>query len=664
MKQRINTFIFKVLIVIFSCAACSQTTKTKFGVQPIFSDNMVLQQGKEIPVWGTAPPRSGIEIQFRNQKVKTKADSRGKWLARLQPENVSLNEKMTIQCGNKKLTFSNVAVGEVWIASGQSNMEVPLVNDWAPVKNGIQEAANANFPDIRLFSVGHNSSNRPVDTLESAGWKPCTPTTIRNFSAIAYFFGREIHQDLEVPVGLIQSTWGGTLAEAWTSAASLELMEDFTRSVQKLQSMPTDLETQQKIYEKDKFDLNIERSRKDPGIMGSDTLFIKTLLRETDWDTIHLPDFWENSRLGVFDGSVWFRKHVEIPFGEASAEFTLGLGSPEDLYEVWINGRKIAQSQMWSPAKQYKIPTGVLRSGDNAITLRVTDFQGSGGFNGKPSDFFLSSEGGFFADLGGKWFMHAGYNQREIETIALEPGDPNRPSTLFNGMINPLIPFAFKGVIWYQGESNTGMAWQYRHLFTNLINDWREKWKEGDFPFYYVQLANYMKYKPYPADDMWAELRESQTLALELPETGMAVSIDIGEAENIHPANKQDVGKRLSLLALNKTYGKDIPSSGPVFSSYTAGNGSISLFFENVYGGLKINDGSKLNGFAIAGEDKHFVWADAEIVGNTVIVKNKDIPLPVAVRYNWSANPNGNLVNSANLPASPFRTDDWDLITK
>jgi sialate O-acetylesterase len=658
-------FIVPCLIaIIFMVSSCSNRQDIKLELVPLFSDNMVLQQQKEIPIWGEAPPNSNVVVSFRNQLLKTKSDNKGKWIVRLRAEGVGRNETLTIKCKGEKREFKNVAVGEVWIASGQSNMEVPLVNDWGPIKNGFQEAANAHYPDIRLFTVERNCAVRPIDTISTDGWKPCSPVTVRNFSATAYFFGRELYNEIHVPIGIIQTAWGGTVAEAWTSAESLELMEDFTNSVQKMSNLPSTIEGRQKQYEKDNFDLHIEISRKDPGIMGKDTLFNKKGLNESEWGTMNLPGLWENTPFGVFDGSVWFRKHVEIPLELTLKEMTLHIGSSDDMDEAWVNGRKVGQSTMWGDARHYKIPAGIIRSGDNIITLRVSDFQGAGGFNGKPDDFYLSGPNNFRVDLSGEWLIHAGYNKRDIETIALKSGDPNLPTVLFNGMINPLIPYAFKGVIWYQGESNTGMAWQYRDLFQTLINDWRTHWNCGNFPFYFVQLANHMQRNEQPVDDMWAELREAQTLALQLPNTGMAVTIDIGDANNIHPENKQDVGKRLALWALKNDYGKAIPCAGPLYKNFIVDENSILIFFDHTYNGLAKAGGKPLTGFAIAGEDKHFVWADAEIIKNSVIVSNKDLPNPVAVRYAWSSNPDCNLINSANLPASPFRTDDWDLITK
>ncbi len=653
--------VFSMISVLF-ISGCTDEKESRFEMLPLFSDNMVLQQHKEVPIWGIAPAGAKVKVTFRNQSLETKADNKGKWIVRLLPEDVGLNETLTIQCKRDKKVFTNVAVGDVWLASGQSNMEVPLVNEWGVVNNDKWEAANANYPDIRLLFIERNASLTPVDTIASEGWKPCKPETAKDFSATAYFFGRELYKEIKIPVGLILSSWGGTVAEAWTSAESLELLEDFTSVMQKVKSLPHDHEGQMKVYEEDDLQMHKEMAKADPGIAGEDTIFAKLSTRDEGWSVMTLPGLWETTEIGAFDGTVWFRKHIEVPFEYSGKEMMLNVGPSDDFDEAWVNGRKVGQNGMWGKPRHYKVPAGVVKTGDNVITLRVSDYQGAGGFIGESKDFSLVCND-LNIDLSGEWLMHVGYNNREIVTSPLKPGDPNCPTVLFNGMINPLIPYAIKGAIWYQGESNTGKAWQYRTLFPAMIKDWRNYWKE-DFPFYYVQLANHLPRNEQPVDDMWAELREAQSLALELPNTGMAVTIDIGEAEDIHPGNKQDVGKRLALWALNKTYNKDVPFSGPLYKSSDIIGNKVIIHFEHVYDGLKTSDNGTLKGFSIAGEDQKFYWAEAKIEGNSVVVSSSQVSNPESVRYAWSSNPECNLINSANLPASPFRTDDWKLITK
>ncbi len=661
-KKLSNLFIILNMVLITFLSGCSIDNETKLSMEPLFSDNMVLQQGKEVPVWGVAPKGAKVKVTFRDQVIVSKSDEKGKWVIRLKPEEAGLNETLSVECKRDKVIFKNVAVGEVWLASGQSNMEVPLVNNWGIVNNDKWEAANANYPDIRLLFIERNASLVPVDTISSRGWQVCTPETAKDFSATAYFFAREIYKNLNIPVGIILSSWGGTVAEAWTSAESLELLEDFTSTVQKIKNLPDDFEGQNEVYKEDDLKMHKEMASADPGISGEDTIFAKISTNDSGWLTMDLPGLWENTDFGAFDGTVWFRKHVDLPFEVSGKEMMLNIAPSDDFDEAWVNGKKVGQSGMWGEPRHYKVPVGVTKTGNNVITLRVSDFQGAGGFNGEPSNFSLTC-GDWNMDISGEWLIHEGYNNKVIVTTPLKPGDPNCPTVLFNGMIKPLLPYAIKGAIWYQGESNTGKAWQYRTLFPAMINDWRKQWDE-DFPFYYVQLANHMKRNGQPVDDMWAELREAQSLALNLPSTGMAVAIDIGEAEDIHPGNKQDVGKRLALWALNKTYGKEIPFSGPLYKRHDIVDNKMIIHFDHIYDGLNASDSGNLKGFAMAGEDQKFYWAEAKIEGNTVVVTCSDVKHPESVRYAWSSNPECNLVNSANLPASPFRTDDWKLITK
>jgi sialate O-acetylesterase len=651
-----------LLLSIF--VGCNKQTHIPLAMQPLFSSNMVFQQQQDIHIWGVATSGTTVTVHFKNQKVSVKTNPNGKWTIKLKPEPISYNEKLIIETKAERIELNNIAVGEVWIASGQSNMEVALVNNWGPIINGETEAQNAQYPDIRLFTVGRNATTQAVDTIHSSGWKVCTPETVKDFSAAAYFFGRELHKELNVPIGLISSSWGGTVAEAWTSHETLGYMENYTALVAKIRALPHNDSAQFVQFEEDNSQMHNEMALLDPGIEGTDTIFTNPLYDHSDWMVLDLPVLWESTLFGVFDGSAWFRKNLEIPADFITGQLTLNLGPSDDMEEAWINGVKVGQSNFWGKPRTYQIPAGLLLPGDNSITLRVSDFQGAGGFNGKESDFYIANDAGKKLDISKTWHIHAGYNKQDIETVPLMPGDPNRPTVLFNGMINPLIPFGFKGVIWYQGESNTGSAWQYRDLFSSLITDWRKHWQAGDFPFIYVQLANHMARNLQPVDDMWAELREAQTLALKLPNTGMAVAIDIGDALDIHPGNKQDIGKRLALWALNKSYAKDIAFSGPQYKNHKIEGNKIVVSFDHVLNGLNTADNNKLKGFAIAGNDKKFVWAKAKTDGDKVIVWSDEIENPVAVRYAWSANPECNLINSALLPASPFRTDNWKLLTQ
>ncbi len=486
----------------------------------IISDNMVLQADLKDPIWGWAEPGEKVTVAVAGQTASAAADKDGRWEVRLGPIKAGGPLEMTV-AGKNTLTVKNILVGEVWVCSGQSNMEFGLKG----ANNGMQEVEAAKVPKIRLFRVEKATSREPLKDCKGQ-WMECTPETAGGFSAVAYFFGRDLQKVLDVPVGLIGTYWGGTPAEAWTSADILKSDTDFKA-----------------IY--DRFQESLANYPK-------------------------AKENWEANR--------------------------------ESIMKKWEESAKKAKAE------------------------------------GKPEP---RKPGG--------------------------PGDPatsaGGPSNLYNAMIAPIVPYGIRGATWYQGESNAGRAYEYRRLFPAMITDWRKHWGEGDFPFLFVQLANFMARKDQPADSAWAELREAQTMTLKLPQTGMAVIIDIGDEKDIHPKNKQDVGRRLALGALGTVYGKDMVYSGPMYDSMKVEGGAIRLTFKHVGGGL-VARGEKLTGFAIAGEDRKFVWADARIDSETVVVSSKEVAKPVAVRYAWADNPECNLYNKAGLPASPFRTDDWPGITQ
>lgn len=503
-----------LMICVFACGLLNADIK----LPSLFSDHMVLQRGINIAIWGNASPNERIRVRLQLQgssekqiEVQCTASADGKWKTYLPPMQAGGPYELTVSSeGGEAITISDILIGDVWVCSGQSNMEWPVARS----ANAEQEIASANYQSIRLFMVRKVViSDKPVDDPQGK-WQVCSPETVRDFSAVGYFFAREIHEHLKVPIGMIQAAWGGTPAESWTS-------------MQALSSDP---------------DLRI------------------------------ILDNW--------------KKIVEA-YPEALKRY-------EERLKQWEEEARKAKEE------------------------------------GKPIPRRPSPPMG--------------------------PGHHWQPSGLFNGMIAPLTQFAIKGVIWYQGESNTGRAAQYRKLFPTLINDWRRAWGI-DFPFLFVQLANFMQRKPKPSESAWAELREAQLLTfLKVPKTGMAVAIDIGEADDIHPKNKQDVGKRLALAARAIAYGESIVFSGPIFNKIAIEGNKIRIYFKHVGSGLMAK-GEKLTGFAIAGEDGKFVWANAEIDGDTVVVWNPQIDKPVAVRYAWSDNPDCNLYNKEGLPASPFRTD-------
>jgi len=657
--------IFKPGLLILFAFLLTSCNKTTFIELPLlFSDNMVLQQNTNAKVWGKSDPNAQVFVEGSwGINAKCQADATGNWMLELPTIEAGGPYSIKISSGNISKSFSNVLLGEVWVCSGQSNMEMPLISNWAHVNNAEIEASKANYENIRLFTVGKNISFIPIDTMLASGWLICDSNSVKDFSATAYFFGRELYKELNVPIGLINASWGGTVAEAWTSKNGLLNLDDFAAIAEKINHLNSSRDSLKRQFEQDSIEMFKEIQLADKGFDNGVALYAQPGFDDTDWVIVDLPVMWETTSLGNYDGSTWFRKEVDLSQNIANSNLTLTYGAPDDWDEAWFNGVKIGENNEWNVLREYSIPQGLAKAGKNIITIRIYDYTGWGGFMGEPEDFQLISENGSSISIDNGWLAHKGFDFQDIKTIPVSLTEPNQPTVLFNAMINPLIPYTIQGAIWYQGESNAGRAYQYRKLFKTMISDWRAQWKQGDFPFYFVQLANYLVSNTEPVDDTWAELREAQTIALDLSNTGMAVTIDIGDENDIHPGNKQEVGRRLALNALAKTYGKEVAYSGPMYQSMNIVDNKIELAFDNVYDGLQAN-GNELTGFAIAGENKHFYWANAEIENNKVLVWSNNVSQPVAVRYGWSSNPDCNLENSAGLPASPFRTDDWTNITK
>lgn len=642
-------FLFTLLLSGVNCFSQG------ISLSPLFSDAMVLQRDKPIPVFGNAAANGKITVFFRDQKKQTTADENGKWMVKLDSEIYGGPDMLTVKTKSETLDIKDVYVGEVWICSGQSNMELPMISNWAHVNNALEEVKNAKHSKIHLFKVEQNTSFHALDKFASKGWSVCTPETVADFSAAAYFFGRDLDKSLNMPIGLIQTAWGGTVAEAWTSGETLKTLSDFKEKIIKIEKLPSDKEDLEEKFKKDLETFYKEVAVADIGINGTDTVFASVGVDDTNWMAMNLPGMVESTKIGSIDGAIWFRKTIELSADEANKPMILHIAPPDDSDETWFNGVKVGESTEWDVPRKYKIPANLVKAGKNVITVRLTDLRGAGGFMGEKSDFALTSEDGFRMELAKNWKCKVGYDMKTIKTIPIELNDPNQPSVLFNAMINPLIPYAFKGVIWYQGESNVGRAEQYKELFPAMITDWRKEWGVDEFPFLFVQLASYLKRNTDPVEDSWSELREAQRYTLNLKNTGMAVAVEIGDADNIHPGNKQDVGKRLALWARNKVYGEDIPYCGPTYKAMFAKNSSLVVEFDQCYEGLTASDKREVTGFAIAGKDGVYHWAKAKINGNKIILSSDQVANPVSVRYAWSSNPDCNLVNSANLPASPFQ---------
>jgi len=657
-----TTNLFRLIVVLIAVSAAN--VRADVRLPSIISDNMVLQQDVRVRIWGNAKPGERVSVTVKNKSANAVADAQGQWQVWLDPLKAGGPLELTVK-GDNVLTVKNVLVGEVWLCSGQSNMEWPLVN----ATGGAQAVAQANYPEIRLFTVTKNTSPAPLADLEGH-WVVTRPDDVANFSAVGYFFGRELYQQLKVPIGLIHSSWGGTPAEAWTRHEALLSSSELKPILDKYESSLNTLPEAKEAYARKLAEWEEKNLYIDSGNKGEALGYADPKTSTADWSKMDLPKQFETAGL-LIDGAVWFRRDVEVPASWAGRDLVLNLPPIDDYDTTYFNGAKVGSIGRETPnsymvPRKYVVPGALVHAGRNVIAVRVFDSAGEGGF-GHGGTMSLGPADAEAIALRGVW-------DYKVE-LALEPkhpdwgsrpdavgvGNQNNPSVLYNAMIAPLVPFAIRGVIWYQGESNAGRAYQYRTLFPTMIRDWRSAWG-NNFPFYFVQLANWHANKAEPDESDWAELREAQMMTLREPQTGMAVTIDIGDENDIHPRNKLDVGRRLAAWALAGPYSQKVIPSGPLFDRYTINGNEVRISFKYA-GGLKTTDGGPVKGFAIAGDDHHFVWADARIEGDTVIVSSPKISKPVAVRYAWADNPITNLYNKAGFPASPFRTDDWPGIT-
>jgi sialate O-acetylesterase len=636
-----------LLILLFN----SFSINAQLRLPKIFADNMVLQRNTLIPVWGWAKANEKIEVRFNKQVKKTKADKTGKWMIRLDNETAGGSYILTVK-GSNTVEIKNVLVGEVWLCSGQSNMEFTV----SEVINSEKEINDANFSMIRHFDVANAISSLPKDDVEGGKWEVCSKTTVGNFTAVGYFFAKKIYDELKIPIGLINASWGGTDSETWTSREAFESSQEFKEMIAEMPK--ASLDSISKAF------INSEEKRIE-ALQGAKINLAKAVnykekdFDDSQWSEFEEPNEWEKQELGEIDGIVWLRKTIQVAANDARKEATIELARVFDEDITYINGFEIGRDFRWNATRKYTIPEGILIEGKNVIAIRIVDNGGSGGINGKKNELKITTPNAIIP-LSGKW-------KYQVEAVFSNIGKNSYPTLLYNTMINPLIRYAFQGVLWYQGESNAWRAYQYRTAFPLLINDWRKKFGRGDFPFYFVQLSSYDILKGNSNNgSMWAELREAQTMTLSLPNTAMCVTTDIGNPKDVHPTNKQDVGKRLAAIALNNLYDKNRVCSGPTFKSMEIQGNQIIATFENTGSGLSTPDKyGYVKGFEIAGSDQKFYYAKAQIINNKVVIYNENVPNPVAVHFGWADDASDtNLYNKEGFPAGPFRTDEWKSIMK
>ena len=616
----------------------------------VFSDGMVLQRNKAIPVWGWADANEKVEVRFNKQIKTITADASGKWMVKLDSEKAGGPFEFTIT-GENKIVISNVLVGEVWICSGQSNMEFQMYK----LPDFEAQKEQANNPMIRHFGVAQDLNGSPKEDLKAGKWAVCSKETISDFTAVGYFFAKKIYAELKVPIGIINTSWGGTCVETWTSREAFEKSEEFKEMIAEVPQV--DMDAVFEIYKKSVLE-NIKKIQGFDVTMANENQFAALNFQDANWPEIKVPSLWENQQIGNIDGVVWMRKTIVLSAEEAKKEAVLHLSKVDDEDLTYVNGVQVGTNNIWEAQRIYKIPAGVLKEGTNVIAIRIADYTGGGGIYGDPADLKIDFKDSNIP-LEGLWK----FNVVQVK-IAISPN--SYPSLLYNAMVNPLIPYAFQGVLWYQGEANVTRAKEYKKAFPLMITDWRTKWNQGDFPFYFVQLSTFNEFNGNSkVGSRWAELREAQTQTLKLINTGMAVTTDIGNAKDIHPTNKQDVGLRLAAIALNSDYGKKRVHSGPTYKSQETKGNQIILTFDNIGSGLSTSDNTEnVKGFEIAGADKVFHSAKAIIKNNKVIVFSENVKSPVAIHYGWADDDTEiNLFNKEKFPASPFRTDDWEMIT-
>lgn len=626
-------------------AASAPVAKPLPFVSPIFGDNMVLQRGKLDAIWGWSEPGDTVRVQFGASSATGTAGTDRRWVVRIQPPAVGGPYTLTI-AGHQTVELHNVLVGDVWLCGGQSNMGLPL--EFA--KNADEEIKAANHPEIRFLTVRGHPAYHHVDFIEG-DWRVVSPESASSISAVGYYFARKVQQEMRIPIGLVIDSVGGTPAESWTSAEALRPLRDFDVPLAELDRLKAENAPEYGNYVTHWYD------QYDIGEKGN---WAAPEFDDSTWKAVPIPGGFV--QLGVPDtpALVWFRREISLPDPLPAGRAMLHLGEIERMDTVYINGKSVGGSAWVENPRVYPV-SDALKPGRNVIAIRVLKTKPDGGFLSKPEDIHLSIGDQTIFPLAGQWKAELSVDARPPQPLPIAYENwPVMPTVLYEGMLAPVAPLSITGAIWYQGEQNSPRGYQYRKILPVMIADWRSLFAQGDFPFYIVGLPAFTKRRPVPVDgDDWTETRESQAItAATVPNSCLAVTIDTGDSDNIHAKDKQPVGDRLALCALARHYGKSVAYSGPTLESVERLPDSIRLHFAHTDGGLVVK-GDKLEEFSIAGDDSKWVWADARIDGDTVVVSSPSVLSPTQVRYAWQSNPAATLFNGAGLPAVPFRTDTW-----
>lgn len=653
---RRSALIALALSLACACDAAAQGAAAHPFVSPIFGDNMVLQRDKPNTIWGWSQPGDSVRVEIDGRSATATAAPDGKWLAKIQPPPAGGPYTLKIT-GKQTAQIENVLVGDVWICAGQSNMQFALTQ----ARNAAEEIKSANYPQIRYFVVGQRAAYAPVDTPRGS-WKVVSPASVGGrggISAVAFFFGRKLEENLHIPIGLVQEAVGGIPAEAFTSSNGLRPLKDFDAGIAEVERRHKSGDPEYGNYIThwyDDYDLGTRA-----GVNWADPQF-----DDSSWKTVTAPGapFGE---LGIAEvpGLCWLRKEISLPDTLPAGTARLALGSVDKMDTTYINGQQVGASSWVENPRMYFAREGVLKPGRNVIAIRLFKLSASRGFLGKPEELHLTLGDGTVIPLAGEWKAKLSVDGRPPQPLPL--GFENNPvmaGVLYNGMLAPIVPLSITGAIWYQGESNEKHAAQYRTLLPAMIADWRKLFGQGDFPFYIVSLPFYKQHSEVPLEDSWAEVREAQALAAKnVSNSCLAVTVDTGNADTVHPIDKKEPGERLALCAMALHYGRKVVYSGPTLKSVKRLPGAVQLRFDHVEGGL-VAKGGDPGEFSIAGEDHRWHWAKARIEGDTIVVSSDSVPNPKEVRYAWQANPRATLFNGAGLPATPFRTDDWPGIVQ
>jgi sialate O-acetylesterase len=641
-------FQMKKLMIICFCLMSSAFSNAQIKLPQIIRDSMILQRDSKINIWGWASKGEKVTVKFNNKTYRTTAGSDGTWKVQLASMKAGGPYSMQIS-GKNKIVLNDILIGDVWFCAGQSNMvhQMKLHSVFYP-----DEIPNANYPDIRQFWVPNTTDLvGPKKDLPTGSWKWANPENVKEFSAVAYFFAKDLYEKYHVPIGIINASWGGIPIEAMMSEESLKPFPDILKTVEKNKDTAYVNGINRKVFA----DAQKMKRAEDKGLIEK---WYAPSYQPKEWHRIAVPGYWADEGAKNLNGVVWYRREIDVPASMTNVPAKVFLGRIVDADQLYINGVKVGSTTYMYPQRRYPVPDGVLKPGKNLFVVRVTNNYGKGGFvPDKPYELIAGSDS---IDLTGYWQYKVGVLNEPHSGfggfgIALQ----NQPTALYNSMIAPLIDYTIKGFVWYQGESNTGNPVDYAKLQPAMIADWRSKWNEGDIPFLFVQLPGFGDYNYLPSESQWALFREVQAKSLSLPNTAMAVAIDVGEWNDVHPDRKKPVGDRLALAAEKIAYGENIVYSGPLYQSSKIEGNKIIISLMHTGTGLTTNDGEPPAEFAIAGEDKKFVWADAKIDGDKIIVSNEEVPNPKYVRYAWADDPiNPNLINKEGLPAAPFRTDE------